>query len=471
MTKPLDPFFDKMSKHFDRAEVLFEQGRYKLAEKELRSEIAQDPQFADAYALLATCLINQNKKATNLIDSMQFLIEHQKYLKEELELIQYALSLDANNAWYHSILAVYWYHGGHLDRAKQQIEVSISFDSNSAYYFYLLACILFDLGNLKYNGMTVGTHGSMELFRSYFIRSCLKPVFVPLKKSLALDPNSLASLNLLANLYVTTGRYRQALEISEAALSKDPNNAKTQDLHGQILSNCGKYVEAIDCFQAALRIDPNYIQAKDNLLEAMRSKYYWIYPWISLNHNKGKVVFISLIPVMFILSPLIRYVITGSVNIQTPWENLGFIPIFFLLIIGFPAQWIFNYFLIKGGKANLLLTERDAVVSNFAISLSMTALLWMYTCLLPLDSPFRSLAMNLVGTTCGVLVAPFTFSAVTRVKFPILPSTYSAIVGLFGVINLVLYFQDREMILLMELFMLLVIATPVVAVYNCKIDR
>ena len=47
-----------MGKHFDRAEVLFDQGRYELAEKELRAEIAKNPQSADAHALLSMCLIN-----------------------------------------------------------------------------------------------------------------------------------------------------------------------------------------------------------------------------------------------------------------------------------------------------------------------------------------------------------------------------------------------------------------------------
>lgn len=352
-----------MGRHFDRAEVLFEQGRFELAEKELRAEISQNSQFADAYALLAVCLINQKKQANNLIDSMQFFVEHQKFSKEEFELIQYALSFDANNPWYHYILVMYWYRGGDLDRARKQIEVTISLDPNSAQYFYTFACILFDIGNLKYNGMAASTRGSIELFRSYFIRSYLEPVFTPLKKSLALDPNYIASLNLLTNLYVTTGRYQQAFESSKTALAKDPNNAKTQDLHGQILNNCGKYAKAIEYFQIALTIAPNDTQAKDNLLEAMRCNYYWLYPWVNPNQRKGKLVFVALIPVLFISLPLMRYIITGSVNTTTPWENLGFFITSFFVVIGFPSQYIFNYFLIKDKKAPFLLTDQDAIIA------------------------------------------------------------------------------------------------------------
>jgi tetratricopeptide (TPR) repeat protein len=460
-----------MGKHFDRAEVLFNQCRYELAEKELRVEITQNPKSADAHALLVLCLINQKKQANNIIDSMHFLIQHQKFSKEEFELIQYALSLDPNNHWYHYVLAMYWYHGGGLERAKQQIDVAISLNPNSAYYFYILACILFALGNLKYNGVVIQTRGSIEPFRSYFIRSYLKPVFAPLKKSLALDPNSLSSLNLLTNIYVTTGRYKHALESSKTALAKDSNNAKTQDLHGQILNGCGRYAEAIEYFQMALNIDPNYTQAKNNLLEAMRCNYYWIYSWINPNHGKGKLVFVALIPVNFVSLPLIRYIVTGSVNTTTiPWENLGFFIISFFLVIGSPSQWIFNYFLIKDKKTTFLLTNQDAIIANYALSLALTSLSWMYSCLsFPLDSPLRLLAMNLVGITGGILVNLFTFSAVREVKWPIMPIIYQVLVGMAGLINLILYFfKGGGIIFFLELFVVLVIATPVVAIYNCR---
>jgi Tfp pilus assembly protein PilF len=457
-----------MGKHFDRAEVLFDQGRYELAEKELRAEIAENPTSADAHALLCVCLINQNKQPKNLIESIQFLAQHQKFSKEELESIEYALSIDANNPWYHYVLAMYYYRRGNLEQAKKQIEVAIGLNPNSAHYFYILACFLFDIGNRQFEGLALSSRGLSEVFKIYLNRYYLKSVFTPLKKSLALAPNSISSLNLLTNLLVTTGRYKQALESSRTALSLAPNNAKAQDLHGKILSECGKYAEAIEYFKEALKIDPNYTQAKNNLLEAMRLHYYWIYQWISVTNWRGKVVFASLFPVMIVSLLFIRVIITGSVNIKTPWENLPFAIIFFEMVIGSTAQWIFNYFLIKSKKARFLLIDRDAIVSKYVLSLSVTILLLMCACLLPLDSPFRSLAMNIVGITGGILVPPFTFSAVKEIKSRTLPISYQCVVVAVGLINLILYFQNREMIFVLELFMLLVIATPVPAVYNCK---
>lgn len=440
-----------MGKHFDRAQILIAQGRYDLAEIELRKEIAENPDLDRGYGTLALCFINQRKLTA-----------------ETLELINYALSLDAENDWNHYLLAIYWYYRNDFDRAIAAIQVAIELKANSAVYFYVLACILFDLGNSKYNETPPQARILTEFFKIHLMRSYLKPVFEPLQKSLTLDPNSIFSLNLLTNLFIETGRYQPAIQSSQTALSIDPNNAKAQDLHGCILIECGRYAEAIGYFGEALRINPNYTQAKNNLLEAIRSKHYWIYPWISLTNLRGRRVFVSLIPLMLISLLLIKYIITGSVNINTPLENIVFVPVFFQMVIGFPAPCIFNYFLIKDKKARFLLTDRDAIVASYALSLGITVLLWMYTWLLPLDSPFRSLAMNLVGITGGILVPPFTFSAVKEIQSPILPIIYQVLVGIVGLINLILCFQSRITIVLVELFMVLVVVTPAVAIYNCR---
>lgn len=219
-------------------------------------------------------------------------------------------------------LFIYWYYRNDFAQAIAAIEIAIELKANSAVYFYVLACILFDLGNLKYNETPPQALIWIELFKIHSMRSYLKPVFEPLQKSLILNPNSIFSLNLLTNLFIETGRYQAALQNSQTALSIDPNNAKAQDLHGYILSECGRYAEAIGYFEAALTINPNYTQAKNNLLEAIRSKHCWIYPWISLTYSRGRRIFVSLIPVTILSLLLIKYIITGRIDINTPLENL-----------------------------------------------------------------------------------------------------------------------------------------------------
>ena len=80
-----------MGKYLDRAEILIEQNRYDLAETAVRQEIAEDPDSERGYSTLALCLINQRKLGGEILD-----------------LINYALSLNAENDWNHYLLALYW---------------------------------------------------------------------------------------------------------------------------------------------------------------------------------------------------------------------------------------------------------------------------------------------------------------------------------------------------------------------------
>jgi tetratricopeptide (TPR) repeat protein len=458
-----------ISKHFDRAQILFDQQRYELAEKELRAAIAENPESADAHALLAACLMNQKcqRRPKTLIESVQEAIDGHQSVPEALNLLEFALSRDSENGWYHYLLAFYWYGCGNLERARHQIEIAISIEPDAANYHYTLACILFDRGKLQVAGFSSASRGFAEFFKSYLFRYYLKPVIAPLQKSLALDPNDLSALNLLTDLYITMGQYREALFSSQTALSRDPDNAHAHDLHGQILIGCDRYTEAIEHFQTALRIAPNFDRARSNLLEAMRSQY-WIYPWISFDRWRGKMLLVLLLLGVFILPPVIRYLLTGSVNIQTPWERLVFVP-FLFAVINIPAsRWSFNYFLSKSPQAKFLLTDRDVIYARFALAASIFLMVFTNAALALSKMPIWFPVMNLIIISSGILTVPFVFGAVREVKFPILKTVYPIVVGLLGLACLFLYLQGQEILLMMGLFMFLALITPVVAICNCQ---
>ena len=60
-----------MSLHLERGKLLLEQNRIKDAEKELKQALAQDPEDADAMALLANCytILKKHKEAVSLINN------------------------------------------------------------------------------------------------------------------------------------------------------------------------------------------------------------------------------------------------------------------------------------------------------------------------------------------------------------------------------------------------------------------
>jgi Flp pilus assembly protein TadD len=359
-----------MGKHLDRAEILLEQHRYDLAEAAIRQEIAENPDSMRGHSTLALCLINQGKFAI-----------------ETFELINYVLSLDAEDDWHHYLLALYWCHHCKFDRARSAIEAAIELDPNSAHYFYLLAFILMEEGGSKFQNKYLSFFDLSFINESYFIRSDLKPVFLPIERSLALNPEYLPTLNLLTRLLITTGRNRQALENSLSALSLDPNDEDAHDLHGHILTKLSKYSAAVESFKSALSIDPTLESARLGLLEAMRSQY-WIYRWISITNWRGRLLLFCLFPLLPITLKIVTKHLArsaaGKISIHTAVFEILFILLFLLIpilivwsfiaipvgiilavlvdrnlwlglllvaipiaivVFGYPAQWIFNLFL------------------------------------------------------------------------------------------------------------------------------
>jgi tetratricopeptide (TPR) repeat protein len=445
-----------MGKHFDRAQILIEQNRYDLAEKELREEIAENPDFDRAYSNLALCLINQQNLGS-----------------ETLDLIDYALSLNVENDWNHYLLAMYWYNKDDLNRARLSIEVAIELDPNSSFYFHILACILFDRGKNKFTIDVQISRGLLSICESYFIRSYLKSVFPPLEKSLALDPNYLPAINLMTNLLITTGRTKRALLSSRAALSIDPNHAITHKLHGQILTELGKYTVAIEHFQSALSIDPNFQEAKDGLLEAMRSQY-WIYPLISMTNWRGKLVFFLTFPVGIFAAILVRDLASRFIYGNPPLELVIFAITIAIVVVSFPAQWIFNLFLQLDPKNKFLITVRDAIIANYAAGLTGTILLSIYATMLFDNTPTRTTAMTIVAILGGIVIPIVTFLPVHRQtrlsrKSLKLSIGYQLGVGILGIINIAIYFKFHHLGIFGYLFASLVLISFLAAIHISEI--
>jgi tetratricopeptide (TPR) repeat protein len=435
-----------MEKHFDRSQILIEQHRYDLAEKELRQEIAENPHFDRAYAMLAFCLINQ-----------------QKLGEETLQLINYALSLDVENDWHHYILSLYFYNKDNFDLALAAIETSIKLEANSAFYFYVLAAILFDRGQAKFEFDAKRSRVFLLIWTSYFIKPYLKPVFAPLEKSLSLNPQYLPAINLQTNLLGATGRIKCALQSSRIALNIDPNNAIAHRFHGQLLTECGRYSEAIEYFQSALGIEPTFKQAKHGLLEAMRSQY-WIYPWISITNWRGKLVFVLTFPIGLIAISAIRNLFDISASVRNHLQLLVYAIITTIIVLSFPSQLIFNLFLQLKAKNNLLITIQDSIIVNYTAGLTIALLLSIYTTMIFDNNSTQYTEMTIVGVVNGIIVVIMTFLPVnSQSKSQIASIGYQLSVGILGIISIAIYIKFNDLERICPLFGFLVLGSPLIA--------
>jgi tetratricopeptide (TPR) repeat protein len=459
-----------MGKHLDRAEILLDLDKYDLAEQELRQEIAENPDSDLAHGSLARCLINQ-----------------QQVGPETLTILEYALSLNAENDWLHYLLAIYWHIKGEFDRAQAAINVAIELDPNSERYFDILARILFDRGNDQFKThsrrilfiILVVSRGSLwpiamgilSVCRGYWLRSYLQPVFAPLEKSLSLDPEYLSALNLHTQLLITTNRSRRALTNSLNALEIDPNHDITHKLHAQILLGLGQYATAADHFQSSLRIDPSSAEAKAGLLEATRSQYR-IYPWISITHWRGKLVLV------------IAFLFTVAICISTIWFNneaILIILIYLILVqaicIGLAAKVIFNLLLQFQPKHKLLikssLSIRQVVFGNYLASLILATIGSIYLLIGLLlvinDRSVQSIILQIIGVGAGILISIATFlPVIDRHRLRSFPVFYQLIVGGLGLINLAIYSTSNHIEILDNFFVGLVFLSPLFAVYSAR---
>jgi tetratricopeptide (TPR) repeat protein len=459
-----------MSKHLDRADILLDLDKYELAEQELRKEIAENPDSDLAHGSLARCLINQ-----------------QQVGPETLSILEYALSLNAENDWLHYLLAIYWHIKGEFDPAQAAINVAIELDPNSERYFDILARILFDRGNDQFKThsrrvlliILIVSRGSLwpiamgilSMCRGYWLRSYLQPVFAPLETSLSLDPEYLSALNLQTQLLITTNRSHRALTSSLNALAIDPNHDITHKLHAQILLGLGKYTAAADHFQSSLRIDPSSAEAKAGLLEATRSQYR-IYPWISISNWRGKLVLI------------VGFLIALAIGISTIWfhnEDVFVIFTYLILIptvcVSLAAKPIFNLVLQLKPNSKLLITNsisiQRAVWGNYLASLIIVIIgaAYLYICLLILLNS-RSVQLMIaagIGLVAGIFISTTTFLPVTdRHRLRSLPVIYQLIVGGLGLINIVIYSTSNHVEVLDNFFVGLVFLSPLFAIYSSR---
>src|ERR1041384_4192118 len=112
-----------MSINISRAQLLLDQDRFDLAEKELRQELTLDPENAYARALLATCLAEQER------------------LPEAIAEAQAAVGLAPDFSFCHYVLGHVLFDAHRLKEAETAAKEAIRLNPENADQFALLSSI------------------------------------------------------------------------------------------------------------------------------------------------------------------------------------------------------------------------------------------------------------------------------------------------------------------------------------------
>lgn len=219
-----------MGRFYERGYLLFEQGKYKLAEQELRRDLSEDPDSAFSHALLAACLEWQN--------------EREKAYKEA----KLAISCDPSYTYSYYIMAVIEFQRQKINEAEKLVHHAIELDHEVPAYFAFAS----DIAMYKEEWQK-----ALDLA----------------EEGLRVDPTHVGCGNCRAVVLAHMGRLKEAEEAIEQALENDPERSTCHANKGWILIQQGRSQEAIEHLREALRLNPNSDDAKRLALQALKGRH------------------------------------------------------------------------------------------------------------------------------------------------------------------------------------------------------
>lgn len=267
-----------MNNHFERAGLLLQQSRFAEAEKELKKELAENPENPYAFAYLSRCYTHFDKHA------------------EAVSIAGKAVALKPDEAYLHFIQAHAFMYANRIKEAKQSASEALSLDPYFESAFEIKAVIA--LNEDKWEEALSFANQGLEI-----------------------DPESVALVNLRANALLKLKRKEEAAETLDYALHKSPEDAWSHANKAWVAIENGKYDEAIEGFRLALKFNPNFEYARNGLKEAIRAKNvlyrgilkYFLWMDKQSQKNQWAVVIGAYVIYRILLSLLDKYPALGPI--------------------------------------------------------------------------------------------------------------------------------------------------------------
>jgi tetratricopeptide (TPR) repeat protein len=471
-----------MGKHFDRAEILYEQQRYDLAITELQQELAIDPDDGDAYCLWGRCLTAQKKYEEALIQLKQAI-----YLEPE------------RSDFYHA-LSHYYLMQDILEKAMIEIKEAIRLNPQEPQHIFCLAAILYEEGK-QWEHQTSLDRKISDLFNPHAQNdravACWESALNLLAESRQLNPEEINYVNLQTILLEKLNRSVSANRNIEEAISLNPENPIALKDYGWLLLQRGEYIKSTSYFRDALRIAPNLEPAKNGLLEALRSRLQ-IYRWVSATHKIPNTNFslAQLSIALFFGSLLMSFVFLGVLQpILKPYLPSLIILIFNRLsvLIGLfsvicclaslVAPYMFNWFLQFNDLGRQILTQVDIIRSSIlgvAILTGIGFIIVAFFSPVGLESKTVRERLFFIEMCIGIGLLPIAVTPSVDVgKCRKIMAIYVVMTWVFGLTSIALKIgADRPLELfghiILSFYFLTVLLSPLIAIHlrkNWSFDR
>lgn len=225
-----------MSPSIARAQLLYEQSRFDLAEQELRRAMGEHPGDPAILALLSQCLARQDK------------------LDEAERFVEQAIVAAPDWAYSHYCRSVVLEQRRRYVEAEAASREALALEPHNADYHAQNAIVCFQQGHWP-KALDAAMQG------------------------LAIDPEHETCSHLRAMALTKLGRKSEAASSVDAMLAREPDSAMAHTNKGWTLLHEGKSQPALEHFREALRIDPTMVFAQQGIVEAIKARnpvYRWM---------------------------------------------------------------------------------------------------------------------------------------------------------------------------------------------------
>ena len=222
--------------HFQRGQLLYEQGRYEQAIGEFQLHLGQQAEDPLTHALMAMCFTRLEK------------------FREATEHAQRAIHLSPDVSIGYYALALVMLERNRLREARQLIEEAIRLKPYEADYFAILSSI-------------------------HLQESRWKEALEAANQGLQIEPEHGACTNLRAQALVKLGDRAAAAATMGEALARRPDDAWTHANQGWALLHQREPYKALEHFREALRLEPGNEWARAGIVEAMKARNT-VYRWM-----------------------------------------------------------------------------------------------------------------------------------------------------------------------------------------------
>lgn len=346
-----------MGVHLDRAEILLQQSRYELAEKELREELATDPENSLAHAWLSLCLIEfrQYEAAVKEADLAIHVAPDYSYA----HYVQASVALRLYREYRRTLNDV-----KQLQKSELAIAEAIRLDPENASYFAFLAHLHVERAYRREQNLESITVSELFAGKDPH-KDCYLKALEVVERGLRINPEHPECLDLRTTILHKLGRKQQAKATVEAALMSNPENAMALNNLGWLVLEQDDNETALKHFMAALRIAPELENARLGVIEAYKRRYL-TYRLLSTTTKIGRII------VYFPLTIVIVEIIASIFEINSIFPDwLSGISLgYCLLSIVFPG--VFTLVLRFNSSEKLVLYPKELINASFLCGLIFT---------------------------------------------------------------------------------------------------